>query len=190
MAGGARRLTATFKDNIARVNPQMPDVNIRISGPGEIEITDKASGNLLATRNYTTGIPVNYMGAKFQIDGNAAIGDTYSVTTDLARTGDNRNGLKLATLQNADLLGPGSGTFQDIYANEVSKIGASSQAAQTTAASTKTVSDNLTAAFSSATGVDMDTEAANLLQMQQAYQACAQIISTARDMFASILKAF
>ena len=190
MAGGARRLTATFKDNIARVNPQMPDVNIRISGPGEIEITDKASGNLLATRNYTTGIPVNYMGAKFQIDGNAAIGDTYSVTTDLARTGDNRNGLKLATLQNADLLGPGSGTFQDIYANEVSKIGASSQAAQTTAASTKTVSDNLTAAFSSATGVNMDTEASNLLQMQQAYQACAQIISTARDMFASILKAF
>ena len=188
--GGTRLLTASFPDGLTRTNPQLPDIDIRVSAPGQIEITDRASGSLLATRSYTSGNPVNYMGANFQIDGNAQVGDAYTVTTDLNRTGDNRNGLKLASLQNEDLLGPGSGTFQDIYANEVSKIGASAQAAQTAATSTKSVSDNLTAAFSTATGVNMDNEASNLLQMQQAYQACAQVISTARDMFASILKAF
>jgi len=188
--GGSRRLTAQFPDHMTRTNPQLPDINIHIAGPGQIEITDRASGHLLAKRSFSNGEPVSYMGASFQIDGNVEVGDAYTVTTDLNRTGDNRNGLKLAKLQSADLLGPGSGTFQDIYANEISKIGASSQAALTTATSTKTVSDNLNAAYSSSTGVNMDAEATNLLQMQQAYQACAQIISTARDMFASILKAF
>ena len=188
--GGIRRLTANFPDNLVRINPQLPDVNIRIIAKGEVEITDRASGSVLAKRAFSDSQPVYYMGANFQISGNAEVGDTFTVTTDLGRTGDNRNGLKLAGLQQKDLFGQNSGTFQDIYANVVSKIGASAQAAQTAATSTKAVADNLKAAFTTATGVDMDTEAANLLQMQQAYQACAQIISTARDMFASILKAF
>ena len=188
--GGIRRLTAKFPTNLVRTNPQLPDVNIRVTAPGHVEITDRATGSVLATRAFSDSQPVEYMGSNFQINGNVVVGDTFTVTTDLGRTGDNRNGLKLASLQKQDLFGPNSGTFQDIYASAVSKIGASAQAAQTAATSSKVVADNLKAAFTTATGVDMDTEAANLLQMQQAYQACAQIISTARDMFASILKAF
>ena len=38
-------------------------------------------------------------------------------------------------------------------------------------------------------GVNLDEEAANLVQLQQAYQAAAQIISISDAMFASLLNA-
>lgn len=37
-------------------------------------------------------------------------------------------------------------------------------------------------------GVDLDTEAADLLRVQQAYQACAKVVQAARDIVDSILK--
>jgi flagellar hook-associated protein 1 FlgK len=38
--------------------------------------------------------------------------------------------------------------------------------------------------------VDLDVEAARLLELQQAYQASAQTISIARDLFDTILRLF
>ena len=45
------------------------------------------------------------------------------------------------------------------------------------------------AARDSIAGVNLDEEAANMLRLQQAYQAAAQVISTADTMFQSILNA-
>ena len=39
----------------------------------------------------------------------------------------------------------------------------------------------------SVSGVNLDTEAANLLQWQQAYQAAAQVISTGNSLFTYLL---
>ncbi len=186
-AGSARQLTAQFPTASTRVNPTMPDVNVTVTALGQISITDVATGSVLATRSYTTGQPISYMGSSFQIDGNANVGDSFNISTDLNRPNDNRNGLALANIQSANIFGPGASTFQDVYANEVGKVGAAAQAASTSASSTKTISDDLTAAYSAATGVNMDTEATNLIKIQQAYQACAQIVSTAREMFTTLL---
>ena len=146
--------------------------------------------DLIAQRSYRPGIPLTYMGTQFVIDGNAATGDLFRVTTDPSRTGDNRNALALIDIGRSDLLDKGSGSFADIYAAAVSKIGSSTQAAKTSASAAKTVADNVAAAYDSATGVNLDTEAAELIKLQQAYSACAQIVTTARDMFEMILKAF
>ena len=45
------------------------------------------------------------------------------------------------------------------------------------------------AARDSVSGVNLDEEAANMLRLQQAYQAAAQIISTADSMFQTLLGA-
>ena len=37
-------------------------------------------------------------------------------------------------------------------------------------------------------GVNLDTEAANLIQQQQAYQASARILSTARELFETLIQ--
>jgi len=38
-------------------------------------------------------------------------------------------------------------------------------------------------------GVSLDAEAANLIQQQQAYQASARILATAREIFRTLLEA-
>ncbi|NBO56625.1 MAG: hypothetical protein EBU84_19000, partial [Actinobacteria bacterium] len=195
---GQRKILADLPPTMVRSNPIFPDVEMEIVAAGKIEIFDRIKnadgtvtrGASLGIRNYSSGKSVTFLGATFQLDGNAAIGDTYTIVTDSNRIGDNRNGLALAQLQHRDMLGPGSGTFQEIYQDEIGKIGASSQAAQTSASSLKTVAQNLKTAFDAATGVNLDSEAADLIKLQQAYSACAQIVSTARDMFNTILKSF
>jgi flagellar hook-associated protein 1 FlgK len=48
--------------------------------------------------------------------------------------------------------------------------------------------DNL-AARDAVSGVNLDEEAANMLRYQQAYQAAAQVISIANDLFNSLINA-
>jgi len=203
---GARSVAARFDSLSERANPEFPDIEVKVKSAGLLEIyalkTDSngallrddsgvpIKGSLLATRAYKPGIPVDYMGAKFVIEGNAEINDVFRITTDPNRTGDNRNALALIDIGHTDLLGKGSGSFSEIFAAAVSKIGSSTQAAKTSATAAKTVADNVAAAYDSATGVNLDTEAAELIKLQQAYSACAQIVSTARDLFDMLLRSF
>ena len=204
-AGGNRTLAATYDHEITRINPTMPDIELEVTGSQVVSIyTVKRSssgavqldkqGNpqrdLIAKRAFQPGSPIDFMGAQFVIDGNASIGDWFRITTDPSRTGDNRNALALIDVGRTDLNERGSGTFADIYAAVLSKIGSSTQAAKTSAVAAKAVAENVAAAYDSATGVNLDAEAAELIKLQQAYSACAQIVSTARDMFEMILKAF
>ena len=202
---GVRQITATYPSTLTPANPTLPDVEVEVAPNNQLKIyalqTDSAGqlvrdaggkpikGTLLATRNYVSGEPVNYLGANFTVDGSANVGDIFHITTDPNRTGDNRNAQALTEFATSDLFGKGSGSLQDIYTSAVGQVGSSSAAAQSAAASAKTVSDSITASYDSSTGVSLDTEAAELIKMQQAYQACAQIVQTAQALFSAILKA-
>ena len=59
----------------------------------------------------------------------------------------------------------------------------------TAAGAAKQASD-LKSAFEAKTGVNLDTEASDLIRYQQAYSAAAQVVMAARDMFSTILKSF
>ena len=203
---GARSLATTYNKAIDRINPEIPDLEVDVTDDGIVSLyalkLDSSGallrdengefirGDLIAKRAYQSGIPIDYMGALFVIEGNAIVGDRFRITTDPSRTGDNRNALALIDIGRNDLFNNGTGTFADVYAAAVSKIGSSTQAAKTSASAAKTVADNVAAAYDSATGVNLDAEAAELIKLQQAYSACAQIVSTARDMFDMILRAF
>ena len=185
--GGSSRLAARFDPNFKRVAPTMPDVDIKVTADGNVEIFDHATGASLATRAFQNGLPVTYMGASFTVRGNSEIGDMFSISTDPTRTGDNRNGLLLAELQNSDAMGVNSGSFQEIYSTEIAKMGATSLAAKRSAEASKSLALSVEAAYAEATGVSLDTEAGELMKFQQAYQACAQVIRTAQTLFDAIL---
>ena len=61
----------------------------------------------------------------------------------------------------------------------------SSQYAAEAAESIKNASLEAEASFS---GVNLDTEASNLIELQQAYQASARILSTARELFDTLIQ--
>lgn len=169
--------------------PAFPDVRVRILSSTELEIID-ANGVSLANRNWKQGEPVNYLGMTLTIRGTADVDDEFSIANDTTRTGDNRNALRLYKLTNEAIFGKGQGSFQDVYGSVAAKVGATANSAEVTANSAQKSASDLKAAYDSKTGVDLDREAADLLRFQQAYQASAQVVSAAREMFSTLMKIF
>ena len=80
------------------------------------------------------------------------------------------------------------GNFQEIFSNTVAKVGSNVQAndmSLTAANSNKKAAESAQSEFA---GVSLDDEAAHLLEFQQAYQASARILQTARELFEALIK--
>lgn len=79
--------------------------------------------------------------------------------------------------------------LSDGYAGLMSQIGTRVQSAQFNASVSGNISTSLDNSVSSVSGVNLDEEAAKLLQYQQAYQASAKMIQVAQSLFDSVLSA-
>ena len=95
--------------------------------------------------------------------------------------------MQMIALQEADVSGLNSGSFQDIFNNTVAEIGTSVRSAQMTEETALASRDEAKALEDERSGVSMDQEASSLIQFQQAYQANARILQTARELFDSLL---
>jgi flagellar hook-associated protein 1 FlgK len=116
-------------------------------------------------------------------------GDGLRLADNIAGIGDNRNLLRLAELETRRILEGGGLDVGGAQAQLVSGVGAAAHSAQTTARASAGVLDQVQAAWQSVSGVNLDEEAANLLRFQQAYQAAAQVIAAADDLFQTLLAA-
>jgi flagellar hook-associated protein 1 FlgK len=135
----------------------------------------------------------DYPGYDFSLQGVPKAGDSFTIGFNTDGVNDNRNGLLMADLQNVTDLqidNSGSGetvSFHEAYANIVSDVGqktASADIALQAADALKSSSEDW---FLSVSGVSLDEEAANLIKYQQSYQAAARLLSTAQDLFNTIL---
>jgi flagellar hook-associated protein 1 FlgK len=79
-------------------------------------------------------------------------------------------------------------SFQDKYGQNVERVGTQAAVAQVNAQAGKSVLDSNKELRSSIAGVNLDEEAAKLVQFQQAYQASAQIIRAAQTIFDTLLQ--
>ena len=82
----------------------------------------------------------------------------------------------------------GKGNFQDLFAQIVSTVGSSVQSSELNKNSSEMIRDAAANAVSELSGVNMDDEAAQLIEYQQAYQASARILQTAKEMFQSLIE--
>lgn len=80
------------------------------------------------------------------------------------------------------------GDFEDRYDALAATAGTRLAQSRDLADAAQVSADAATAARDAASGVDLDEEAANLLRFQQAYQACARVIATARDIVDTMLR--
>ena len=74
-------------------------------------------------------------------------------------------------------------------ASLVSTVGAQAQQATAQLSAQTAIRSQDQSTRDSASGVNLDEEAASLMQFQQAYQAAAQVISTSNTLFQSLLSA-
>jgi flagellar hook-associated protein 1 len=104
-------------------------------------------------------------------------------------TGDNTAALNMANLGSQPVLSGGKATFNDAYNQLVSNVGSLTQAATTNSSALQAAVNQATAAQQSLSGVNLDEEAANMVNYQQSYQAAAKAIAIASTLFDSLIGA-
>lgn len=125
-------------------------------------------------------------------------GDTFSVSFNQNGVSDNRNALKLADLQNKQVVGVDANvsgistgmSFTDDYGNTIERVGTLTAQARQDEIATDAVLKQATDNRDSLSGVNLDEEAAKLIQFEQYYNASAQIIQVARSLFDTLISTF
>ena len=138
---------------------------------------------------YTSGGNINLNGWQVQISGVPANGDVFTVQGNAAGTGDNRNALASAAGENTGVLANGTVSVGSATGGLITGIGTQSEQVNTAQTAQTAVNTQALQSVQSLSGVNLDQEAANLVQWQQAYQASAQVLSVANSLFTSLLTA-
>jgi flagellar hook-associated protein 1 FlgK len=132
---------------------------------------------------YTSGGNIAQNGWQVQISGVPATGDTFTVQSNAGGTGDNRNALASANLQTQGVLSNGTVSVNGAVSSLITGIGSQAQQINTAQTAQTAINSQAQQSVQSVSGVNLDEEAANLLQWQQAYQASAQALSIANGTF-------
>ena len=168
-----------------------PSGNFTISftAPNAYKVLD-GGGATVATGAYTSGTPITFLGASVTLTGAPATGDTFAVgANNASNTGDNSNAFAMIDALQAPALNGGTTSLTGVANNLVSQIGVTTQQAQANASAQQSVNQSANDARNNLSGVNLDEEAAKMVQYQQAYQACAQMIQVSNTMFNSLITA-
>ena len=134
------------------------------------------------------GEPVAF-GFHVNISGVAEYGDEFTVDFNTDGTSDSRNGVEMAALQSEKTVN-GQSSYSDSYARMVEVVGSVTSRAQINRDSSEVLLRNSQSAVDSTSGVNLDEEAAALIKYELAYNASAQVIQVARDIFDTLIGTF
>lgn len=211
-AGAAGNLGVAITDpgRIAAATPVKATTDLANTGSGKLsglKVTDAANAGLLAPADiefidatqytingtgpfaYTPGQTIAYNGWSVVLDGAPAAGDTFSVGPTGANSSDNGNAKLLSNLDDARVLNGGTLTLNGAIGGLTTQVGSAARQADYSAQAQQVIHDQAQAARDAVSGVNLDEEAADLMRLQQAYQAASQIIATADTLFQSLLAA-
>ena len=211
-AGAAGNLGVAITDpgRIAAATPVKATTDLANTGSGKLsglKVTDAANASLLAPADiefidatqytingtgpfaYTPGQTIAYNGWSVVLDGAPAAGDTFSVGPTGANSSDNGNAKLLSNLDDARVLNGGTLTLNGAIGGLTTQVGSAARQADYSAQAQQVIHDQAQAARDAVSGVNLDEEAADLMRLQQAYQAASQIIATADTLFQSLLAA-
>ena len=173
-----------------------PDPNLRDpvtitfnSPPITFNVTGAATGSPVTTVPYVSGQPISFNGWTVKVTGTPAAGDVFKVGANTNGVSDNRNALLLTQLQTQHTLDNGTATYQDAYGQLVAKVGTQTRQAEITSNAQEVLKNQAIESRDSLSGVNLDEEAADLVRLQQAYQAAAQVISVSDTLFQALLGA-
>ncbi|MEM9623798.1 MAG: flagellar hook-associated protein FlgK [Pseudomonadota bacterium] len=150
--------------------------------PG-IEMTTQYTGVFAANPEHARAD----LGFDLLLSGNVAAGDEFSVGFNTGGIADNRNALLLASLSDQALVGDPKRSFSGVFGALVQEVGVQSAQGQISRDAAGVLLEQSEAFRESVSGVNLDEEAASLIRYEQAYNAAAQVITVARDIFNVLL---
>ncbi len=168
LAAGYQALTLRFTDDA-----------------GSYELVD-GNDSLLQAGSFSAGQPITYDGLSLSLNGLPRSGDRISLAPTTYPAASNGNALRFDDLANRGLID--GVTVADAYANVLADVGVRVQGAVASADNTGTVAARARAELSAEVGVNLDEEAARLIQFQQSYQAAAKMLQVAQTLFDTLLR--
>ena len=176
--------TITFTDNLGNYNYSLVDTTGALP-------TVNGSGAFVA------GQPIALNGFELQLNGVPKSADSLVVARTAFPASDNGNANALLGLRDAAIVGqqalagggiaPGM-NVTDAYASALGTIGVRVQSGKAAADQSAGVASDAKSAVAAKSGVNLDEEAARLIQYQQSYQAAAKMLQIAQSLFSSLLQ--
>lgn len=174
---------------VAKTNPAAPaKVVISFIDASHFSI-DSVGSNI-----YQSGQTIETADWKLVLQGAPKAGDTFTVVGIKDATNNNGIDYKLnsgnasALMSLRDVATFDGASMTDGYAGLIAQIGIRSQSASYSAGVSGAIAASLEKDRTAVSGVNLDEEAAKLLQYQQAYQASAKVIQIAQGIFDTLIQ--
>ena len=176
--------TITFTDNLGNYSYSLVD-------------TTGALPTVNGTGSFVAGQPIALNGFALQLNGVPKTSDSLVVAKTAFPASDNGNANALLGLRDAAIVGQqtlGGGAIvpgmnvTDAYASALGTIGVRVQSGKAAADQSASIATDAKTAVAEKSGVNLDEEAARLIQYQQSYQAAAKMLQIAQSLFDSVLQ--
>jgi flagellar hook-associated protein 1 FlgK len=159
-------------------------VTLTFTSAGTFDVAGTGTGNPTGVA-YVPGQPISYNGWALTLKGTPQPGDTYTVQANAYPNVDAGNAHAMLAIRDLALFDGAATT--DGYAALMSDIGVRVQSAGFSSAVSRAIASNAATDNAAVAGVNLDEEAAKLLQFQQAYQASARILQVSQTLFDTLI---
>ncbi|SAL02120.1 flagellar hook-associated protein FlgK [Caballeronia ptereochthonis] len=208
IAAASPAVTSAASTNTGTASISSATVSSGYSMTSDIQLTYNASAGGFTSNvpvtvggtNYAVGTTIPYSastgmtivsnGVSATVSGTPKDSDVFSIAQNKGGTSDGSNALAMSNLVSSKSLNGGTDTLTSSYANYVNTIGNQTNQLKATSSAQTALLSQATTAQQSVQGVNLNEEAANLIQYQQLYQANSKVIQTAATLFQSLLGMF
>lgn len=186
--------TLTFTNDSGAYNWELRDASNALVRSGTGTWT---AGTPIRSDAWTPATPAQRFDWALDLSGVPRSGDVLTVGNTPFPASDNGNARAMMALRDAGLVGQrtlASGTVvpgasvTDAYANVLAEVGVRVQSAQLSARQSASIADQAETNLQAKVGVNLDEEAARLIQFQQSYQAAAKMLQVAQSLFDTLLQ--
>ena len=179
---GVARLQVSRATDTPR--PDALDLVVRDAATGQVELRTVPDGAVLDAGTLGEDGRVSLGGLDLQLSGVAGTGDRFTLRPSGAGSGNGDIAQAMADMRRAE---GGNGLLDSIarFQSDLGIRAAAAQRANNTAQARLESAEREEAALGA---VDLDVEAARMVELQQSYQASAQALSIARSLFDTLLR--
>jgi flagellar hook-associated protein 1 FlgK len=154
------------------------------------------SNGTTGTGNWTAGAPISLNGFELKLSGVPRTGDTLRVVATLSVAANNGNALAFAGMGSTGIVATLGAmgavanplSITDAYASAIADVGVRVQGSKMAADISTAAAGAAETARANKSGVNLDEEAARLIQFQQSYQAAAKMLQVAQSVFDTMLQ--
>lgn len=187
-----RKLTINAAGTGFDVSELPAGATLTVKSPSTSNVLTPGQTNVVSLE-YVDPATKNSYTYEFNISGVPQAGDSFTLGSNKGGISDNRNALNLVALQTKPTMG-GYGntgtTYNNAYGGLVERVGTLTAQVRVDSAASETVLKQTQDNRDSLSAVNLDEEAAKLVQFQQYYGASAQVIKIAQSLFDTLLGAF